>query len=88
MISWKGTLKRLVRRIKNVRNRTAFSVRERKLLKRIIKQQYVGKALDYDRILYDFPGKSRENLIKECEKIFRGFSKNLKKKFKNIKSSK
>ena len=78
-IGWKGTLKRLIRRIKAVFSRTTFSVRERKRLKKIIKKDYIGRSIDYEEVLQEFPGKNLEILREECEKIFSSFSKRLNK---------
>ena len=40
-----------------------------KKLKRIVKKEYKDKGIDYDRLIYEFPGKSKVQLIKECKKI-------------------
>lgn len=78
-IGWKGTVKRLIRRIKAIQTRTDFSVRERKRLKKIIKKAYIGKSIDYEAVLYEFPGKNLEILKEECEKIFGSYSKRFTK---------
>lgn len=51
-------MKRLIRRIKNVGKPRELSVREFKRLKRVIKTDYLGREIDYDALLYEFPGKT------------------------------
>ena len=46
-----------------------FSVRDMKLLKRILKREYKCKDINYDKVLFDFPGKSRAQLIEVCSQI-------------------
>lgn len=69
MVNWKGTRTRLIQRIRNIIYSAKFSVRDIKKLKRIVKKEYKGSAIDYDRLVYEFPGKSKAQLIKECKKI-------------------
>ena len=69
MANWKGTRTRLIQRIRNIICKAKFSVRDMKKLKRIVKKEYKDKGIDYDRLIYEFPGKSKVQLIKECKKI-------------------
>ncbi|CAI2358748.1 unnamed protein product [Moneuplotes crassus] len=54
---WLALPRDLVKRIKK-RVSDYFSHREIKLMKRIIKNQYKYQNLDYEKILYEFPGKT------------------------------
>lgn len=75
MIGWRGTMKRLIRRIKSVGKLKELSVREFKRLKRLIKNRFIGREIDYEALLYDFPGKTLQQLREASE----GIIKNRKK---------
>lgn len=59
--NWKGLNKQLLTRIQNLSSRD-FSARELKQLKSTLKKQYKYKNLDYDELIYNFPGKSMHRL--------------------------
>lgn len=65
---WKTIVKNLIIRIKSLINRD-FSIREMKNLKRIIKKDYKYKKLDFEKIIYDFPGKTMQRLQEVCDEI-------------------
>jgi hypothetical protein len=65
---WKTIVKNLIIRIKSLINRD-FSIREMKNLKRIIKKEYKYKKLDFEKIIYDFPGKTMQRLQEVCDEI-------------------
>ncbi|CAI2377215.1 unnamed protein product [Moneuplotes crassus] len=65
---WKSLMKNLVQRIQSLYKKD-FSVREIKTLKQIVKKEYEYKNLDYDKIIYHFPGKTTERLREICEQI-------------------
>lgn len=67
---WKSLKKYLVFRIQSLWGKE-FSVRETKLLKRIIKKNYNYENLDYENILYNFPGKTLERVMEVSEEIVR-----------------
>ena len=46
-----------------------FSVRETKRLKRLIKHRFGGNEIDYESLLYEFPGKTLEHLRETSEEI-------------------
>lgn len=58
---WRETSKLLLQRIQNLSKR-GYSAREMKLLKLILKRDYNDTNVDYDAILYHFPGKAKEDL--------------------------
>lgn len=65
---WKTIVRNLVSRIKNLQEKE-FSVREIKLMKSIIKKEYRYKNVNYDKLIYHFPGKSMEDVVEFCDKI-------------------
>ncbi|CAI2360221.1 unnamed protein product [Moneuplotes crassus] len=67
-IQWKCKFKNLVYRVKKLSNKK-FSFREVKALKRIIKKEYQDKPIDYDKVLYHFPGKSMGKMVITCSHI-------------------
>ena len=67
-LGWKTCLKDLIARIKSCIS-DKFSVRELKELKRMIKS--MGKEINYEEILFNFPGKSLELVKKAWETIWR-----------------
>ncbi|CAI2361455.1 unnamed protein product [Moneuplotes crassus] len=75
-LGWKSVFKDLVKRIKT-RISDSFSHREIKQLKNIIKKEYNYRNLDYEKILYDFPGKSLARVTEVADLIVR--SKTAKK---------
>lgn len=81
MIKWKGTKLRLVERIRAVSQLTKFSVREMKKLRRIIKKEYKGKDIDYEKLVYEFPGKSLTQLKKECNAIQKPQKRSRRKRY-------
>ena len=66
-ISWKGTKKLLLIRIKKVAMRTQFSVRERKLLRLMIIKQLETNSIDFTKFGYYFPAISDEKIKQEAE---------------------
>ena len=78
MINWKGSRVRLFNRISAVCKLSNFSVREMKLLKRIVKKEFSGIPIDYERVLYEFPGKTMRQIKQECNKICTSISKRIK----------
>mmetsp|Transcript_14086 Transcript_14086/g.15745 ORF Transcript_14086/g.15745 Transcript_14086/m.15745 type:complete len:175 (-) Transcript_14086:107-631(-) len=65
---WKSLMKNLVQRIQALFKKD-FSVREIKLLKQIIKKEYCYKSLDYEKIIFHFPGKKMCRLKEVSEQI-------------------
>lgn len=68
IFEWKSLKKHLVIRIQSLVKRD-FSVRETKNLKRILKKEYNYENLNYEKIIYEFPGKSFARLIEVCDHI-------------------
>ena len=44
-------------------------MRDIKYLKRVLKKEYRNKVVDYDKVLFDFPGKTRQQLIEVIDKL-------------------
>ena len=59
-LNWKYSLRNLIVRVQKFVN-SNFSVRETKLLKKLVKESDM-KNIDYENILYNFPGKSIERI--------------------------
>mmetsp|Transcript_10667 Transcript_10667/g.9384 ORF Transcript_10667/g.9384 Transcript_10667/m.9384 type:complete len:93 (-) Transcript_10667:274-552(-) len=55
---WKGKISMLVRRIKRILNNSKLSVREKQDLTRMYKKQVKIGKIDWESILYEFPGKT------------------------------
>lgn len=68
---WKTIVRNLVSRIRNLQEKD-FSVREVKLMKQIIKKDYKYKNVDYDKIIYHFPGKSLARVTEVGDNIVQG----------------
>lgn len=62
-VQWKGSLINLVNRVKTLFKFSEFSVRELKLLKSLIKKQYKGKEVNYEKLMEEFPGKTLEHIV-------------------------
>ena len=58
---WKGLRKHLVKRIQHLCKRE-MSVREIKLFKKLVKRDYKNKKVNFDKLLYHFPGKTQKML--------------------------
>ncbi|CAI2384800.1 unnamed protein product [Moneuplotes crassus] len=69
-LHWKSLHKDLLKRIQTKMS-THFSHRDIKLMKKIIKEDYAYNDLDYERIFYDFPGKTMERVTEVANKILR-----------------
>ena len=65
---WKSLMKNLVQRIQALYKKD-FSVREIKLLKQILKKEFNYQNLDYEKILFHFPGKRIQRLKEVCDQI-------------------
>lgn len=55
---WKGKLSMLVRRIRKILTNGDLSVREKQDLTRMYKRQIKLGQLDWEKLLYEFPGKN------------------------------
>lgn len=74
---WKAIARNLLYRIENLQGRD-FSVREVKHIKNIVKREYKYKDIDYEKVIYHFPGKSLARVIEVCDMIVKGrFDKTL-----------
>ena len=58
IVNWKGHKPDLLKRIRRVGTKSTFSAREIKLLRKLINQQKREGYVDFNSILYFFPGKS------------------------------
>jgi hypothetical protein len=67
---WKSLIKNLLFRIKNLCGRE-FSVRELKMLKKLLKKKYKYEKIDYNDLIYEFPGKSVNQLMEVTKRIIR-----------------
>ena len=77
VLRWKGQLKCLVHRIQKLAQPQGFSVRDKKLLRKQLRTQYSNKPVNYDELIYHFPGKSIEDLKELCKEILSGSNFNL-----------
>ena len=59
----------LLKRIQKLVSTQTFSVRENKLLKKLITQQLESKKIDFVQIEYFFPGKQSEVVRREIGKL-------------------
>ena len=60
--SWKGTVRRLLERIRRIGRQSDFSVRQTKLLRKLINGQIREGYTDFEAVLQYFPGKTVEML--------------------------
>ena len=58
---WKGLRKHLVKRIQHLCKRE-MSVREIKLFKKLVKRDYKNHQVNFEKLLYHFPGKTQKML--------------------------
>ena len=65
-------MKCLVQRVQKLANNQKFSVRDKKLLIRLVKNRPKEDQIDYEAVIYHFPGKSVEQLDKICKELLRG----------------
>ena len=71
IIKWKNPYEDLIKRINKILKSSKLSVREVMALKRIVKTRYPSEPINYDHLMQEFPGKSKETLQRECEKLLR-----------------
>lgn len=64
IINWRSSRSDLQKRIRKLASQTTFSVRDKKLLKKLVNKQRKVGEINFDDILYYFPGKSVETLKK------------------------
>lgn len=69
IINWKSDRCDLLKRIRKLVSQTVFSVRDRKLLSKLINKQRKVGEISFEALLYYFPGKSVETLKKNYYKI-------------------
>jgi hypothetical protein len=60
--NWIGPIRNLSKRIKTLCTQRPMSVRERKFLKKIIRRDYEGTEINYNKLLEEFPGKKQRFL--------------------------
>lgn len=68
-LQWKGLLKSLCIRIQSVLSPKGFSVRDRKFLRKTLRQEYRDKPIDYASLLYHFPGRTVSQVKVLCNEI-------------------
>ena len=66
-LNWKSSPKHLVYRVQKQMSYD-FSIREVKLLKKQLKRSHYN-SIDYDTLIYDYPGKTMKRLKQVCEKL-------------------
>ena len=64
-IEFKGDKLLLLKRIRKIASNKDFSIREKKLMRRLIEIQSKSFNIDFDQIEYFFPGKLSEIVRKE-----------------------
>ncbi|CAI2377231.1 unnamed protein product [Moneuplotes crassus] len=70
MLKWRNPLRTLVSRIKKLYSR-GYSKREIKRLKKKLKSFQGVEDIDYEALLYDFPGKTMKDFVPLCESLTR-----------------
>jgi hypothetical protein len=60
----------LLGRLHKITNETAYSVRDKKLLKKILLRQLRERKIDRDSIIYQFPGKTIESIKQQSLAMF------------------
>ena len=60
---WKGDNWTLVNRVRGLVSLSKFSIREFKALRKILRKDYKDKEVDYDKLIFEFPGKSMQALV-------------------------
>ena len=80
-IQWRSGLPILLRRIRRVGKNTKFSVRDTKLLRKLINGQKKQGYINFEAVLDDFPGKTISMLQNEYNKKY-DYLLNSKKKSK------
>lgn len=68
-VSWISSPTKLVKRVQSLANESEFSVRDMKLLKRTLKKKYKNKKVNYEELMFQFPGKDINVLIQLSEEI-------------------
>lgn len=64
-VGWKRNRKiDLLKRIRRIGRKDSFSVRETKLLRRLMNQQQKKGTNDYESVLEHFPGKTLEDILR------------------------
>ena len=67
---WRSGRPTLLKRIWRVGTNTSFSVRDKKLLRKLVNQQVREGYKDFQKILHFFPGKTIEMLEKKYNEKF------------------
>ena len=62
IVNWKGHKLDLLKRIRRIGKNSTFSARETKLLRKLANQQRRKGCIDFESIVYFFPGKTVEML--------------------------
>jgi hypothetical protein len=57
-VGWKGPIRNLVKRIKSLCVPHPFSIREMKLMRRLIRRTYLFQKIDYEELTDNFPGRT------------------------------
>lgn len=68
--SWARPIKELIRRIESLHNNQEFSVRDLKSFKKIVKPQIKTGTIDYESLLFEFPGKTLETIKNTINKLY------------------
>jgi hypothetical protein len=69
-ISWKGYYMKLLKRIRKLARAKDFSVREDKLLSKLVNQQRRKGYRNFEELVYYFPGKDAEMLERKYYEKF------------------
>ena len=75
-LKWKRSKNLLLKRIRKIGNNSDFSVRENKLLRKLVNQQLKNGYADFEAILVHFPGKTSEMLEQKYYEKINYLSKN------------
>ncbi|CAI2382750.1 unnamed protein product [Moneuplotes crassus] len=82
---WKACHTKLLARIRSLCV-SEFSFREIKKLKKILRKDYNFGEIDYDKVIYEFPGKTKGTLIELCGRLKLSYKKKSLSSLRRIKN--
>lgn len=57
-VGWSGPIRNMIKRIRSLCDPHPLSVREMKLMKRLIRRKYLLKEIDFEELTDNFPGRT------------------------------
>ena len=71
IVKWKNPFNYLIKRIRKILTSDKLTAREIVALRRIVRSKYSSNHIDYNHLMKEFPGKSKDTLRIECEKTIK-----------------